>query len=62
MNSNSLEFDYAYNCRYKDKPKFWDAVLVNDDLERAYAELKSLLQPKEESRATTAAASAAAAG
>eukprot|EP00392_Amoebophrya_sp_AT5.2_P011372 g11449.t1 len=47
---------------YKDKPKFWDAVLVNDDLERAYAELKSLLQPKEESRATTAAASAAAAG
>ncbi|CAD7973258.1 unnamed protein product [Amoebophrya sp. A120] len=31
---------------YKEKQDFWDAVLVNDDLDKTYAYLKSLLAPQ----------------
>ena len=29
--------------RYKDKENFWDGVVVNDDLDKAYIELKELI-------------------
>lgn len=31
-----------WELSFKDKPDFWDHVITNDDLERAYAEFKSI--------------------
>jgi guanylate kinase len=39
--------------KYLDKVGFFDKVIVNDSLERAYNELKEFIQTREEQKQTT---------